>query len=156
VLVDIPIKTLLESSLVNPTSHLDVARVQRYVTMLDELPPVTVFRLANESAWLLADGYHRLAAAQEAGRSTLRAEVRVGSKADALRFAIDLAVRERGISEDEARAAIRRLSEPEDSQQCALIARNETRPSAALQHRTATPDTRENRTDPSRKPNLHK
>ena len=116
VLVDIPIKTLLESSLVNPTRQLDVARVQHYATMLDELPPVTVFRLDDEPAWLLADGYHRLAAAQRAGRSTLRAEVRVGTKADALRFAIDLAVRERGISEDEARAAIRRLSETEDSQ----------------------------------------
>jgi hypothetical protein len=48
VLVDIPIKTLLKSSLVNPTRHLDVARVQHYATMLDELPPVTVFRLEDE------------------------------------------------------------------------------------------------------------
>jgi uncharacterized ParB-like nuclease family protein len=84
--------------------------------MLDELPPVTVFRLVDEPACLLADGYHRLAAAQRAGRSTLRAEVQGGTKADALRFAIDLVVRERGISEDEARAAIRRLGETENSQ----------------------------------------
>ena len=53
-------------------SNLD--RVQRYTQLLDELPPITVFRLEDQTL-LLVDGYHRVAAAQEAGRATVDAEI---------------------------------------------------------------------------------
>jgi hypothetical protein len=56
------------------------------------------------------DGYHRLAAAQQAGRTTVRAEVRLGTKAEALQFAVDVAQAEAGVSADQARDAIRRYS----------------------------------------------
>lgn len=77
--------------------------------MLDRLPPVTVFVLEDHTL-LLADGYHRVAAAQHAGRSTIHADVRIGTRAQAVQFAIDVATVERGISADQARKAILRHS----------------------------------------------
>jgi ParB-like chromosome segregation protein Spo0J len=111
---DVPITDLLASPLVDPQRHLDADRVQRYALILDELPPVTVFRLDEDQTLLLADGYHRLAAARMAGRSTLRADVRGGTRADALHFAVELAVQEQGISEQQARAAIVRFSRKDE------------------------------------------
>jgi ParB-like chromosome segregation protein Spo0J len=107
--VELEIKRLLEESPADPRRHLDPTRVLRYAEMLDELPPVTVFELEDHTL-LLADGYHRVAAAQRAGRSTVRAEVRSGTRAEAAQFAIDLAMARRGISADQAREAIRRYS----------------------------------------------
>ena len=39
---------------------------------------------------LLADGHHRLAAAGRLGRKTVEAEVRAGSRQDALRYAAEV------------------------------------------------------------------
>ena len=108
-MAQLPVEQLLKSSLVDPRRHLELDRVQRYSKLLDELPPVTVFRLEDQTL-LLADGYHRLAAAQQAGRSTVKAEIREGTRADAMRFATKVAARERGISDEQAREAIRRRS----------------------------------------------
>ena len=86
-MAQLPVEQLLKSSLVDPRRHLELDRVQRYSKLLDELPPVTVFRLEDQTL-LLADGYHRLAAAQQAGRSTAKAEIREGHKGrrDAVRY----------------------------------------------------------------------
>jgi ParB-like chromosome segregation protein Spo0J len=77
--------------------------------MLDELPPVAVFRLEDQTL-LLVDGYHRVAAAQKAGRTTIDADIREGTRADAVKLAADVAVRERGLSDEQAREAIKRHS----------------------------------------------
>jgi hypothetical protein len=53
------IQQLLSNSLVDPRRHLDLDRVQRYTRLLDELPPITVFRLEDQTL-LLVDGYHRV------------------------------------------------------------------------------------------------
>ena len=98
----VPIEQLLSSSLVDPRRHLDPERVQRYSQVLDELPPVAVFRLPDQTL-LLADGYHRMAAAQARGRATLNADIREGSRADAMQFVTEVAVRERGLSPREVR-----------------------------------------------------
>lgn len=49
-------------------------------------PPVTVF--FDGTIYWLADGFHRWAAAQQAGFPTLEADVRKGSKRDAILFAV--------------------------------------------------------------------
>jgi hypothetical protein len=108
-MIDLPIGRLFERPLVDPRLHLDLERVQRYTQHLDELPPVTVFRLADETL-LLADGYHRVAAAQACGRATVTADLRAGTKADAVAFASDVARHERGVSHQQAHAAIKRHS----------------------------------------------
>jgi ParB-like chromosome segregation protein Spo0J len=107
--MELEIKRLLRESPADARRHLDQDRVRRFAELLDQLPPVTVFALEDQSL-LLVDGYHRLAAAQQAGRTTVRAEVRVGTKAQALQFAIDLAQAEMSASADQARDAIRRYS----------------------------------------------
>ena len=107
--MELEIKRLLRESPADPRRHLDQDRVRRFAEVLDQLPPVTVFALEDQSL-LLVDGYHRLAAAQQAGRTTVRAEVRIGTKAEALQFAVDLAQAELSVSADQARDAIGRYS----------------------------------------------
>jgi hypothetical protein len=65
--------------------------VERYAQGLDALPPVVVFD--TEEGLLLADGYHRVAAARRRGLETIEAEVRLGSRQDALRYAAKVAPR---------------------------------------------------------------
>jgi hypothetical protein len=72
-------------------------------------PRVAVFVLEHETL-LIVDGYHRVTAVQQVGRTTVRVEARVGTKADALQFAVDVAQAEAGVSADQARNAIRRSS----------------------------------------------
>jgi ParB/Sulfiredoxin domain len=84
----------------NPRRHLNHDRVRRYAEVLDHLPPVTVFALEDQTL-LFVDGHHRLAAAQQAGRTTVRA-------GGALQFAADVAQAEVGVAADQARDAIRR------------------------------------------------
>jgi ParB-like chromosome segregation protein Spo0J len=103
--MELEIARLLRESPADPRRHLDQDRVRRYSEVLDQLPPVTVFALEDQTL-LLVDGYHRLAAAQQAGRTTVRAEVLPGTKAEALQFAVDLAQAEVGVSADQARDAI--------------------------------------------------
>ncbi len=79
------ITDLLMNTQIDPEAHLDAARVERYAEMLDALPPVVVFDTAE--GLLLADGYHRVAAARRRGLGTIEAEMRLGSRHDALRYA---------------------------------------------------------------------
>jgi hypothetical protein len=51
-----------------------------------DFPPVTVFK--DGSTYWLADGFHRVVAAQQAGLETIRAEVRAGTLRDAILFAV--------------------------------------------------------------------
>lgn len=107
--MEVEIERLLEESPADPRRHLDQDRVRRYAEVLDQLPPVVVFELEDHTL-LLADGYHRVAAAQLDGRTTVQADVRVGTKKQALQFAIDVARAEWGVSADQARDAIRHYS----------------------------------------------
>ena len=61
------IQQLLSNSLVDSRRHLDLDRVQRYTQLLDELPPITVFRLEDQTL-LLVDGYHRVAGKKRGGQ----------------------------------------------------------------------------------------
>ena len=104
------IANLLANSLVDPEAHLDAARVQRYTEMLDTLPPVVVFDTGERL--LLADGYHRVAAARRGGLETVKAEVRRGSRHDALRYAAMVgATQQRGVSPEDITSYIRRRSQ---------------------------------------------
>ena len=100
------ITDLLASTPIDPEAHLDAVRVERYAKMLNALPPVVVFE--TEEGLLLADGYHRLAAARRRGLETIEAEVRSGSRHDALRYAATVGAAQRSISPDAAASYIRR------------------------------------------------
>jgi hypothetical protein len=68
----------------NLRDRLDDFTVERYADSWDRLPPVTVFDIDGQL--LMADGFHRHAAAVMTGRRTIRAEVRQGTLSDALDF----------------------------------------------------------------------
>jgi ParB-like chromosome segregation protein Spo0J len=73
--------------------------VQRYVEDPAQ-PPVVVFETSE--GLLLADGYHRVAAARLRGDETVLADLRKGSRRDALRYAAVTGAAQRGISVEEA------------------------------------------------------
>ncbi len=106
--MEVEVATLTGNALADPPRHLDEEKVARYTQVLDQLPPVVVFQLSD--GLLLVDGYHRVEAARRLGRRVIRAEVRQGSREDALRFAVDLAANERGLTKDQALDAIWRRS----------------------------------------------
>jgi ParB-like chromosome segregation protein Spo0J len=107
-MTQVRIADLLASSPVNPTAHLDPDRVRRYADRLDDLPPVVAFR--TERGLILADGYHRVAAAQARGLDTIEAEIRHGSAHDVLRYAATIAARQRGLSQEEIMRRLRQRS----------------------------------------------
>jgi ParB-like chromosome segregation protein Spo0J len=100
------ISDLLANSPVDPQAHLDAERVARYAEILDSLPPIVVFDTAE--GLLVADGYHRLAAARLRGKDTIEAEIRHGSRHDALRYAAMVGAAQHAITADEAMEYIRR------------------------------------------------
>lgn len=111
-IVDLPIADLAQESIERSRPHLDPDRVSYYLEHLDESAPVVVFNV--NGLLLLADGHHRVAAAQQLGRSTVKAEVREGQRRDALQFAIDLGQHQRGLTEEQIIDAIaRRGQRPE-------------------------------------------
>ena len=76
------IAELLANAPIDPEAHLDAARVERYTRTLDALPPVVV--VDTPEGLLLADGYHRVAASRRLGLEEVEAEVRTGTRRDAL------------------------------------------------------------------------
>ena len=76
------IAELLANAPIDPEAHLDAARVERYARTLDALPPVVV--VDTPEGLLLADGYHRVAASRRLGLEEVEAEVRPGTRRDAL------------------------------------------------------------------------
>jgi uncharacterized protein (DUF1015 family) len=104
--VELPISQLAGKPVETSSAHLDPARVSYYVEHFDEAAPVVVYDVGGHL--LLADGHHRLAAAQQLGRRTIRADVRSGERRDALSFAVARAQEQRGLTQDEALAAILR------------------------------------------------
>lgn len=73
---------------IQPRVELNRFTVQDYAeqkTLGVQFPPVVVFEDGND-LWL-ADGYHRAAAAKKAGRNEIEAQIRPGTKDDAMRYA---------------------------------------------------------------------
>ena len=107
-MTQVRIADLLASSPVDPTAHLDPDRVRRYAELLDDLPPVVAF--CTDQGLILADGYHRVAAAQARGLDSVEAEVRHGSAHDALRYAVTVGATRRGLSQQEVMRRLRQRS----------------------------------------------
>jgi hypothetical protein len=84
--------------------RLDSQQVERYRRCIDQMEPVVVFE--TEEGLLLADGHHRLAAASAEGREVIEAEVRSGSRQDALDYAVAVGAAQRGLRPEEARGHI--------------------------------------------------
>jgi hypothetical protein len=101
---ELSIADLLADMPVDPDAHLDPERVEHYLTA--PAGPVLVFD--TPEGLMLADGYHRLAAARRRGEATIAAEIRRGTREDVLRAAAINAAAQRGIGTEEALERIRR------------------------------------------------
>jgi hypothetical protein len=102
----VAISDALANPLVDPAVHRDEDRVRAYAVTLDLAPPPVLFDTGD--ALVLADGYHRVAAAQHRGATSIRPDIRQGTREDALHYAATTIAREQGISIEEALEAIRR------------------------------------------------
>ena len=99
-----------------PREQLDEAVVTDYAKAMTTgatFPPVTVFHDGTTS-WL-ADGFHRLAAAKEAGLAMIGATIKVGSLRDAMLYAVGANSTHglRRSNSDKRRAVEILLSDPE-------------------------------------------
>jgi hypothetical protein len=113
-LVSVAITDLAQEPIRKSDAHLDPERVAYYMDHLDDSTPVVIYDVAGQL--ILADGYHRVAAARQLGRVFISADVRKGTPADALRFAAELAQQQRGLPREQVMAAIMRRADcPEDS-----------------------------------------
>jgi ParB-like chromosome segregation protein Spo0J len=81
---DIPLDDLVLDQQLNLRDRLDDFTVERYADSWDRLPPITVYLV--EGRLLLADGFHRHAAAVMLGKRSIKAEILEGSMTDALDF----------------------------------------------------------------------
>jgi ParB-like chromosome segregation protein Spo0J len=81
----LPLSKIEMDPAVNIRDQLDEETIQWYMSIIDDLPPVVVYNW--NGTHLLADGFHRYAAADRLGRRELKAEIRRGSKDDAWIFA---------------------------------------------------------------------
>jgi hypothetical protein len=108
--IQVAIADLMQEPIREGRAHLHRDRVRYFLERLDQAPPVTVFDI--DGHLLVADGHHRVEAAQRLGRDTIRADVRRGSRRDALRFAVDVGCQQRAMREEDVRAAIERRGHP--------------------------------------------
>lgn len=81
---NVPLNDLILDPNLNLRDRLDDFTVERYADSWDRLPPITVYEI--DGKWLVADGFHRHAAAVMLGKRTIPAEIRVGAFTDALDF----------------------------------------------------------------------
>ena len=81
---EVPLDDLVLDPNLNLRDRLDDFTVERYADSWDRLPPITVYSI--EDRLLVADGFHRHAAAVMLGKRTIRAEIIEGTFTDALDF----------------------------------------------------------------------
>ena len=81
---EVPLDDLVLDPNLNLRDRLDDFTVERYADSWERLPPITVYEV--EDRLLIADGFHRHAAAVMLGKRTMPAEIRVGTFTEALDF----------------------------------------------------------------------
>ena len=85
----IPLTDIRRDAGIQPRTRLNDETVAAYADLIREgevhFPPVVVFYDGAE--YLLADGFHRVAAVEQAGENEVFAEIRHGTREDAIRYA---------------------------------------------------------------------
>lgn len=97
------------------------AQVYDYAELMQDgtvFPPVVIFRDSDGNHWL-ADGFHRVAAAKEAGLKELQAEIHEGSQRDAILYSLGPANNSHGMALtrlERRERVVKLLQDPEWSQ----------------------------------------
>jgi ParB-like chromosome segregation protein Spo0J len=81
---ELPLDEMVLDPNLNLRDRLDEFTVERYADSWERLPPITVYEIKGRL--LVADGFHRHAAAVLLGLQTIPADVRKGTMTDALDF----------------------------------------------------------------------
>lgn len=102
-----------------PREAINTATVTEYAEQMTDgaaFPPVVIFKEGKKN-WL-ADGFHRVFAAEEAGITEIEADVRLGTKRDAMLFSCGANAKHglRRTNEDKRRAVLSLLNDEEWSQ----------------------------------------
>lgn len=87
-MVDIPVRDIISSTDTQARVMLRDATIRGYAELIADgtaFPAIVVF--TDGSSYWLADGFHRLAAHKQAGKDSITAIVKLGSKRDATRYA---------------------------------------------------------------------
>lgn len=81
---ELPLHELILDPNLYLRDRLDPDTVERYVESYNRMPPITVYEV--EGRFLLADGFHRHAAAVTLGKRNIAAEIKHGAFEDALDY----------------------------------------------------------------------
>jgi len=117
--VALPLELISRRQEVQPREQLHRPTITTYADLYrddsDCLPPVIVFQ--DEADYVLADGFHRVEAALQAGYSQIKADIRQGTLRDAILYACGANQHGKPYSQaDKRRIVTRLLEDPEWSQ----------------------------------------
>ncbi len=102
------LRDIVVDSSVDIRERLDEPTISTYMEVFDRLPPITVFE--TPEGMILADGFHRVSAATRLGHQEVEADVKKGTRQDALEFAASAnATGGLRLTSEERRLGIRRL-----------------------------------------------
>lgn len=88
---DVEIGAIIADPDVQPRAKLDEKVEADYAELMEDgadFPPLTVFEDQASHGLILADGFHRLGAARRVGKTVVWAEVRPGTRRDAVLFGV--------------------------------------------------------------------
>ena len=114
--MDIELDMIRTDGGTQPRVQLDLFTVAEYADAMEngaQFPPVMLF-FDGTDHWL-ADGYHRIAAAQRIGRATIAAEIRPGTQRDAVLYSVGANASHglRRTNADKRQAVMTLLNDPE-------------------------------------------
>ena len=102
------IKDIIADTSIDIRQKMDEETIQHYMDVFERLPAIVVFDTGE--GYLLADGFHRLSAAERLGRTEIEVEVKEGTRSDALELAAYAnAITGLKLTSEERRIGVRRL-----------------------------------------------
>lgn len=86
--MQILIKDITADHKLSPREGVNNDIVDDYRDCFDQLPPIVVFKITDREKYILADGWHRLAAAKQLGMEQIEAQVLFGTLDQAKEYAL--------------------------------------------------------------------
>lgn len=127
VVVDqVPVSEIILDSEVQPREHISTQTISDYAEAMTEgkeFPAIVVYKDQASGALVAADGWHRVSAARQAGLASIKAEIRVGTKRDAILYSVSANATHglRRTDADKRRAVLRLLKDKEWSKWSASV-----------------------------------
>jgi hypothetical protein len=119
VVVDqVPVSDVVLDSDVQPREHISTQTISEYADAMSggmDFPAIVVYKDPSSGTLLAADGWHRVSAARQAGLATIKAEIRPGTKRDAVLYSVSANATHglRRTDADKRRAVMRLLNDEE-------------------------------------------